>query len=57
LCLLAWIETDPSSDQQHWGWIKVCLGVRSSISAGLTIAANVAIATGTALLGAPRSLV
>jgi len=55
--LLAWIETDPSSDQQHWGWIKVCLGVRSSISAGLTIAANVAIATGTALLGAPRSLV
>ena len=31
MCLLAWIEADPSSDQQHWGWLKSCLGVRSSI--------------------------
>ena len=31
LCLLAWIEADPSSDQQHWGWLKACLGVPGSI--------------------------
>jgi len=21
LCLLAWIEADPSADQQHWEWL------------------------------------
>jgi len=27
LRLLAWTETDPSPDQQHWGWIKFVWGL------------------------------
>ena len=28
LCLLTWIEVDPSSGQQHWWQLKACLGIR-----------------------------
>jgi len=29
--LLAWIEADPLSDQQHWGGLKLVLAVRGSM--------------------------
>jgi len=30
-CVLAWIEADPSLDQQHWGGLKLVWGVHSCV--------------------------